>query len=236
MTRFISPTCHSCPSRQSPLLGCCLSEELDFITTTKSSQLYQKGQTIYQQGSPALGMYCIHQGKAKVSKVGGDGKEHITQLVQHGDVMGFQALLAGGAYATSAVALEESIVCFVPRPDVLRLIQSNRQFSNTLLQLLAARLGEAQERMLRLAYKPVRERLAEALLLVQRTFDSVAAPTEPFTLAFSREDLAALVGTAKETVSRLLTDYKDAGIIATRGSQIMILDSARLLAISTRYD
>lgn len=236
MSRFVSPNCHACPSRQSPLLGCCLAEELEFIATTKSAQLYHKGQTIYQQGSPVLGMHCIHQGKVKLAKVGGDGKEHITRLVRQGDVLGFRSLLGGGLYSTSAVALDDCIVCFIPRPDVLRLIQSNRQFSNTLLQQLALSLGEAEEQMLRLAYKPVRERLAEALLLVRRTFDSAAAPGEPYTLALSRDDLAALVGTAKETVSRLLTEYKDAGMVATRGSLVMLLDEARLLAISTRYD
>lgn len=210
-------------------------EELEFITTTKSAQVYQKGQTIYQQGSMVLGMHCINQGKVKLTKVGGDGKEHITQLARHGDVLGFRSLLGGGQYSTSAVALDDCVVCFVPRPDVLRLIQSNRQFSNTLLQLLATDLGKAEEQMLQLAYKPVRERLADALLLLRSTFDSAAAPTEPYTIGIAREDLAALVGTAKETVSRLLTEYKEAGIIATRGSLIRLLDEAQLLTISTRY-
>lgn len=183
-----------------------------------------------------LGMHCVHQGKVKLAKVGGDGKEHIIHLMRHGDVLGVRCMLGGGVYSTSAVALEDCVVCFIPRPDVLRLLQSNRQFANTLLQLLSAALGAAEEQLLRLAYKPVRERLAEALLLVRRTFDSADVPGAPYALALSREDLAALVGTAKETVSRLLTDYKDAGIVATRGSLIILLDEAQLLAISTRYD
>ncbi len=236
MSRFNSPNCHSCPSRQGPLLRSCLLEELEFVATTKSTQLYQKGQAIYQQGAPALGLYCVHQGQLKVTKTGGDGKEQIVRLVRHGAVLGFRSLLGGGRYSTSAVALDDCVVCFVPRPDFLRLVQSNRQFANSLMQLLATDLGEAEERMLRLAYKPVRERLAEALLLVRRTFDSAGTPGQPFIVALSRDDLAALVGTAKETVSRLLSDYKDAGIIATRGSQITILDEARLLGISALYD
>ena len=236
MSRFISPSCQSCPNRQSQLLGCCVQAELEFMATSKSTQFYHKGQTIFQQGNPVLGMHCIHQGKIKMSKVGGDGKEHITRLVRQGDVMGFRPLLSGGNYSTSAVALEDSVICFVPRPDVLHLIQSNRQFSNVLLQQMAAGLGEAEEQMLRLAYKPVRERLAEALLLVRRTFGPASTASVPFSTALSREDLAALVGTAKETVSRLLSEYKDAGIISTRGSQITILSEERLVAISTRYD
>lgn len=236
MSRFTSPTCHSCPSRRGPLLGSCLLEELEFVATTKSAQLYHKGQAIYHEGSPALGLHCVHQGRIKVTKTGGDSKEQIVRFVQHGDVLGFRALLSNSLYSTSAVALDDCVVCFVPRADFLRLVQSNQQFANSLLKLLATSLGEAEAQMLRLAYKPVRERLAEALLLVRRTFDSVAPPDQPFALALSRDDLAALVGTAKETVSRLLSDYKDAGIIATRGSQITLLDEAQLLAISAHYD
>lgn len=236
MSRFLSPNCQNCPSRQSPLMSCCVQEELDFIAAAKTSQFYHKGQTIFQQGNPVLGMHCIHQGKVKMSKVGGDGKEHIMRLVRQGDVMGFRPLLSGGPYTTSAVALEDSVVCLVPRPDVLHLIQSNRQFANVLLQQMAAGLGEAEERLLRMAYKPVRERLAEALMVVRRTFGPANPSSVPFSTALSREDLAALVGTAKETVSRLLTEYKDEGIISTRGSQITILSEERLVAISTRYD
>ena len=89
--------------------------------------------------------------------------------------------------------------------------------------------------MLNLAYKPVRERLAAALLLVQQTFYQ-EGDTLPFRIALGREDLASLVGTAKETVSRLLSEFEDTGMIATRGSQITILKPTRLLEIATMYD
>ena len=216
-------------------MGCCAMEELEFVTANKSTQHYQKGQVIYQEGSQALGFYCVYQGKIKLSKAGGDNKEQIVSLFREGDVLGYRALLAGTRYATSAVALEDCVVCFVPRPDFLRLVQGNMQFSTALMQLLARSLGQAEERMLHLAYKPVRERLAGALLLVMNTFRQEGEEL-PFRIALGREDLAALVGTAKETVSRLLSELKDMGIIATRGSQITILKPSRLLEISTMYD
>lgn len=235
MSRFVTPVCQSCPSRKGPLLGCCPMEELELIATSKSSQFYQKGQTIYQEGTAAHGLHCVHQGKIKVTKVGGDQKEQIIKLARHGDVLGFRSLLTGHRYSTSAVALEDCVVCFVPRADFLRLLQSNMQFSNSLMQLLATDLGAAEERMLQLAYKPVRERLAAALLLLQHTFGEEAAG-QPFSTAISREDLASLVGTAKETVSRLLSDFKEVGLIATRGSRITLLQPTQLLEIATLYD
>ncbi|RZK30365.1 MAG: Crp/Fnr family transcriptional regulator [Hymenobacter sp.] len=235
MQRFIKPDCQTCPHRHNPLMGCCSAEELEFITNNKTTQHYQKGQYIYQEGNQALGLYCVHQGKIKIAKAGGDNKEQIVQLLREGDVLGYRALLAGTRYSSSAVALEECVVCFVPRLDFLRLLQANMQFSTAMLQLLARSLGQAEERMLHLAYKPVRERLAGALLLVQQTFRQEGEEL-PFRIALGREDLAALVGTAKETVSRLLSEFKEAGIIATRGSQITILKPSRLLEISTMYD
>ena len=216
-------------------MGCCSLEEQEVIAANKQTLRYQKGQAIYQEGNQALGLYCIYQGKIKLSKAGGDNKEQIVQLLRQGDVLGYRALLVGTRYTSSAVALEDSVVCFVPRVDFLRLLQANAQFARALMQLLAQSLGQAEERMLHLAYKPVRERLAGALLLVHRTYHEEGEEL-PFRIAFGREDLAALVGTAKETVSRLLSELKDAGIIATRGSQITILKPSSLLEISTMYD
>ena len=235
MHRFTDPDCQDCPHRQNSLLSCCTSEELEFINANKSTQYYQKGQVIYQEGNQALGLYWVHQGRIKLTKAGGDNKEQIVHLLREGDVLGYRALLAGTRYTSSAVALENSVICFLPRPDFLRLVQTNTQFATALMQLLAQALGIAEERMLHLAYKPVRERLAGALLTVMNTYRREGEEL-PFRIALGREDLAALVGTAKETVSRLLSELKEMGIITTRGSQITILKPTRLVEISTRYD
>jgi CRP-like cAMP-binding protein len=216
-------------------MSCCSLEELEFINTNKSTQYYQKGQFIYQEGSQATGLFCVHQGKIKLSKAAGDNKEHIVHLVREGEVVGHRALVAGTRYSHSAIALQDCVVCFLPRPDFLSLVQANQQFSMALMQLLAQALGLAEERMMHLAYKPVRERLAGALLLVQKTFYQEGEAL-PFRIALGREDLAALVGTAKETVSRLLSEFKDAGMITTRGSQITILKPAHLQDLATMYD
>ncbi|RZJ57338.1 MAG: Crp/Fnr family transcriptional regulator [Hymenobacter sp.] len=235
MQRLTKPDCPTCPHRKNALMSCCSLEELEFINTNKSTQHYQKGQLIYQEGGQAQSLFCIHQGRVKLSKAAGDNKEQIVNLLREGDVAGYRALVAGARYTHSAIALEESVVCAVPRPDFLRLLQGNHQFATALMQLLAHTLGLAEERMLDLAYKPVRERLAGALLLVQRTFQREGEAL-PFRMALGREDLAALVGTAKETVSRLLSEFKEAGMIATRGSQITILKPLRLQELATMYD
>ena len=216
-------------------MGCCQVDELDFISSSKVSQSYQKGQRIFQEGGPATGLYCVNAGKIKVTKSGADGKEQILRLAKDGDILGFQSVLTEPKYSTSAVALDDCVVCFIPRSDFFRVWQSNVQFSTSLMQMMAKALGAAEVQMLHLAYKPVRERLAEALLLLAQTFGK-SGDTQPFSMAISREDLASLVGTAKETAIRLMSELKEAGIIATRGSQVTILDQVGLNQIASLYD
>ena len=234
MTKFITPACQNCPNSKGALMGCCQSEELDFISTNKISQSYQKGQVIFREGSPALGLHCVNQGKIKLVKTSGEGKEQITRLVKAGDMLGFQSVVAETKYTTSAVALDDCVVCFIPRADFFRVWQSNTQFSTALMQMMAKALGTAEVQMLHLAYKPVRERLAEALLLLAHTFGE-AGPGATFSMTVSREDLASLVGTAKETAIRLLAEFKDTGIITTKGSQFTILDMNALSRIAALY-
>lgn len=205
------------------------------LSSQKSVQSYRRGQAIYQQGNKVLGLHCVHQGKIKLVRTGGDQKEHIVHLVRSGEIMGYRALLAGGVYTCSAVALEDCVVCLVPRLDFIGLLQSNKQFSNAMLHLLASALGRAEAQLLALAHKPVRERLAGALVLLQQTYGN-PAEAQPFSITLSRDDLASLVGTAKETVSRLLSEFREAGFIATRGSHLTILNYAALAKIATQYD
>jgi CRP-like cAMP-binding protein len=215
-------------------MGCCQLSELDFISGSKVSQSYQKGERIFSEGNPAMGMHCVHQGKIKITKSGSDGKQQIVRLAKDGALLGFRSLLTGTKYSTSAVALEDCVVCCIPRSDFFRVWQSNLQFSTSLMQMMAKALGDAEVQMLHLAYKPVRERLAEALLLLYHTFRK-DDDKEPFAICISREDIAALVGTAKETATRLLSEFKEDGIISTRGSQVTILKADSLSHIASLY-
>ncbi|WP_197076698.1 Crp/Fnr family transcriptional regulator [Hymenobacter terrenus] len=207
---------------------------MDLISNNKVSHWFQKGERIFLEGSPATGLYCVNKGKIKITKSSSDGKEQIVRLAKAGDVLGFRSLLAGTKYSTSAVALDDCVVCCIPRADFFRVWQSNLQFSTSLMQMMAKALGDAEVQMLHLAYNPVRERLAEALLLLYHTFRK-EEDEQPFAICISREDLASLVGTAKETATRLLSEFKGEGIIATRGSEVTILKADSLSHIASLY-
>jgi CRP-like cAMP-binding protein len=236
MLRQTTPDCHNCPSRLHNPLNCCSSANIGFISQGKISQHYNAGQTIFGEGTRPTGLYCVHAGRVKITKSGGDGKEQIIRLVRQGNILGYRALIADSPHATSAVALSDCTVCLIPKHLISQQLTDNAPFSNALLQVLAADLGNTAERMLHLAYKPVRERLAEALLLLLRTYHSDETTDRPFTIAISREDLGALMGTTKETTTRMLSEFKHEGLLATRGSAITILAPKQLSAIATQFD
>jgi len=235
MNRFTPPQCHSCPSRHLSLLHHCGQSEQEEISLHKISQHYSAGQAIFLEGSRAIGLYCVHSGMIKISKTGGDGKEQIIRLAKGGDMLGYRGLVTGTLHSTSAIALDDCTVCLVRKQDFFQEMSDNSDFSAGLIQLLSKTLGETEERMLHLAYKPVRERLAEALLLLLRMFRSEDHP-DPLSFSITRDDLGALMGTTKETSTRMLSEFKAEGMLNTHGSAITILEPVRLVGIATRYD
>jgi len=208
--------------------------ELESLSDHKAFNRYKKGQVIFHEGNWPYGLFCVFSGKVKVSRLGSDGKEQILRLAKSGDTLGYRSLIENSKYSASAIALDDTEACFVPSGDFNKLIDNNVKVANDLMKMLARALSDTQDRFVNLATKPVRERLAEALLLLKKTYQK---PDENnFSIAISREDLAAMVGTAKETVIRFLSDFKEEGIVSSQGSTITIIDTQKLSKISSMYD
>jgi CRP-like cAMP-binding protein len=228
------PECASCTCKKDSLFEGCAAEELEELSANKSCNIYKKGQVLFHEGNKPHGVFCVYDGKIKVSKADSEGKEQIIRLAKSGDLLGYRSLIEGTKYSASAVALDDSKVCFIPRENFNKIIENNSRVANDLLKTLARALGEAENKMAHLAMKPVRERLAESLLLLKSTYKKPG--DEKFNISISREDLAAIVGTAKETVIRCLSEFKEDNIISASGSNITIIDEAKLLKICHLYD
>ncbi|KUG07289.1 Crp/Fnr family transcriptional regulator [Solirubrum puertoriconensis] len=213
-------------SRQFAVLQGCSSEELAALEASLTCRTYAEDQMLYTAGSEPVGLYLLLRGWVKVSRWSDDGKEQIVRLAQAGHALGYRCLMANTPHANSAVALEETTLCLIERTTLRRVLASSPRLANALGTLLAADLATAEARMLQLTYKPVRARLAEALLQLLRT--NQHATREPNTLVISRDNLAALVGTTKETLCRLLTSMKDLGMLTTERQGIRVLKPATL--------
>ncbi len=227
--------CALCKARKDSIFHVCHIEDLNLIEKDKTCVIYKTGQPLFYESNHPSALYCVNSGKIKIHKMGTDGKEQIVRLVKPGDFVGYRALIADTPYSASATALEDSTVCIVPKSAFFNLLKGNDAFSEGMMKLLCRNLQDSEKKLTEMAYKPVRERLAEAMLLLKNTYQEPDVKTD-FVINLTREDLASLVGTAKETVIRLLSDMKNDKIIKSEGRKITILKPERLLEISNMYD
>lgn len=200
----------------------------DLITLSDKRKVktFKKKDVIYHEDSFASGIFFLVKGKIKTSKINADGKEFITSLVGDGEFFGYSALIEESPYTDTAVALEDSEVCVIPKEDFFALLHNSRDISSAFIRMLSNDVKEKEQRLLQLAYNSVRKRVAEALLLLKERYSD---GKEPFSMAISREDLSNLAGTAPETVIRTLSDFKDEKLVDIKGSSITILKADKLV-------
>ena len=232
MAQTISnPNCADCASHVTSVFGSLPESELPILSAHKVCRRYRKGASLYFAEDTAAGLYCVHQGKVKVVRMGSDGREQILRLAKPGDALGYRALLGDGVHSTTAVALEEAHVCFIPREMFFSLISSRPVFSLRLFELLSNELEETERKVMEMAQKPVRERLAEALLLLKSTY-GLKEDNRTLNVKITREDLASIVGSATESVIRNLTELKTEGVVGLQGRAILVLDSPALMKVA----
>lgn len=203
--------------------------ELSQVTAAKSCTRYKKGQALFHEGTRPLGVFCINEGKVKVYRRGGEGKEQITKISKSGDVLGYKAMISDEHYPVTAETLEDCTICFVPKTDFLQLLIGNEELYKRMMKAVCLEVGVMTENLTYLAQKSVRERLAIALLMLKDTYGIEGEEGEPVEINLMREDLANIVGTATETLIRLLHDFKEEKLITTKGRRINIEDTKGLV-------
>lgn len=181
--------------------------------------VYKKKQTVYNEGNHPVRLYYVQKGKVKVYKVNDDGKELIIRMANKGDFFGYTALLEETVYKETAEALELSEIVGLPKSEFEELINSNVEVSRKFIRLLACDVAEKEEQLIRLAYNSLRKKVADALLLLYHKYKS---STDEVVISMSRENLAALAGTATESLIRTLTDFRSEQLINIENGKILI--------------
>jgi DNA-binding response OmpR family regulator/Ca2+-binding EF-hand superfamily protein len=191
----------------------------------KKTKLYKKKTEIFAEGDSPSYVYLVKTGNVKVYKSHPDGKELITNLYKANDFFGFESILENSLYKESAAAMEDSELVTIPKQDFLTLLHGSADVSNTFISLLCQKVKEKESQLLNLAYNSVRQRTAEALLKVFNLKDHDQK------LSVSRDDLAKMVGTASESVIRVLSDFKDEGLIDIESGKIKIIAPGKLESV-----
>lgn len=235
MKRQKDHTCAHCQAAFGQFFSHLNPEDLELLNDHKQVLQLKKGQVIFREGQRAQGVYCIREGAVKVFREGHDGRELITRFVFPGEFVGLKAIISGAPYVASAMAMEDSSMCFISKNDFYQIMVRYPEFTRVLAVSLTKMLEEAEERMISLAQKPVKERLAETLLFLDRSFHPHALNGAKNYLNLSRYDLANIIGTAPETVTRLLADFKDHHYITVRGRKIYLLNPWELQRIANNY-
>jgi CRP/FNR family transcriptional regulator len=220
-----------CDSHTISFIKDCTPVQREKISQVKTCSHYKKGENIFYEGNIPLGIYCISKGVIKLVRTNHDGKEQILRFAQAGDFLGYRALIADEPLVATAVCVEDTVSCFIPRKAFIELLDENAHVSKSLLKSLSHELGVVEERIQSLAQKSVRERLAETLLFLQTTFSN-EQNQDVISITLPREDIANIVGTATETVIRLLSDFKNDKLIELEGKKIRILNKKGLEKIS----
>jgi CRP-like cAMP-binding protein len=205
--------------------------DIDLLSSNKIEKLYKKGEIIFREGSFPSGIFLIKDGKVKKYKLDKDGKEHIIYVANTGELLGYHAVLAEDRYPDSAAALEESKIAFVSKEDFIDTLQQSDVLNRRLLKTLSHEYGVMANSVTMFAQKSVRERLALQLIVLREKYKVDFQPGMPVEINLGRDDLASLVGTARENVVRVLTDFKAEGILTTKGRRIIVYDVKRLIEI-----
>ena len=209
------------------------ASQQQLIEDEKHCHKYKKGLEIYKEGSRTNGIYCINKGIVKIYKTGIDGREQIIYFAKPGDIIGYRSILSGDLACSSAKTIEESALCFIPGDLIVELIKKNGEFAMDVLQQSCKELGEANSYITDIAQKTVRERLAEVLIKLKNNFDLDEYNT--LQISLTREELANIVGTATESVIRLLSEFKQDQLIDLQGRKIRLLNINKLEKISNSF-
>ncbi len=195
-------------------------EAIQSLSENREVRHYRKKDFIFQEGETPRWLFLLEKGAVKVAKTNDDGRELIVRIASPGEFIGYMALLRESQYPENAVALEDSVLRLVPREDFFALVFGNRDVNARFIKLLANHVAEQEEQLISLAYNSVRRRVAITIAhLHEQGFKEIH---------MLREDLAAMAGTAKETVIRTLTDFKSEGLIEIHDGVITILKPDKL--------
>lgn len=208
------------------------SKDLELLMANKTEQVYKKGEIIFREEAYPSGIFYVTDGKVKKYKLDKEGREQILYVANSGELLGYHAVLDESRYPDSAAALEESKIAFIPKEDFLDTLRQSDVLTRRLLKTLSHEFAVLANSLTMYAQKSVRERLALQLIIIREKYKVNFKPGMPVEINMSRDDLASLVGTARENVVRILSEFKETGIVETKGRKIIVLDVNKLIQIA----
>lgn len=196
-------------------------EALKKLSDDRKVKSYKKRDLVFEEGDYPRYLFFVNSGTIKLFKTNEHGKEYIINICKKGDFFGYVDLIKSDQHNESAAALENTEVSLIPKEDFLKLLHGNRDVTSQLIKMLAKNVTDHEDQLLDLAYNSVRKRVADAVLFLSEKEGKKE-------ISILRDDLARIVGTAKESVIRMLTEFKHDGYIDIQDGLIRIKEKEKL--------
>jgi CRP/FNR family transcriptional regulator, dissimilatory nitrate respiration regulator len=216
--------------RHTPIFQDVLDEQLQALANIAIPQTYKKGETIFLEGDEGTGFFIVKSGRIKVFKVAHNGKEQILHIFGAEEHFAEVPAFDGGDFPASAAALENAEVVFIPRAAFLMVLQQHPTLAIAILGTFARHLRKLTHLVDSLSFQEVPERLAKYLLNLSHRQGN----TDIVELDLPKGQLAALLGTIPETLSRSFYKLSQEGMIAINGTTIHLCDRQQLINLENK--
>lgn len=214
--------------RKVPFFDGLTDEDLVMMSSVMVERAYAKGSIIFFEGDRGEALFVIREGRIKISKSTADGREQILHMLKDGDIFAEVVLFDQGSYPATAEAVENSVCWLLRNSDMEKLLQSHPMLGIKLLRVMSKRLRQAQLLIRDLALHDAYGRMAG---LLQRFIRREGKKTDAgivLDLDLTRQEMASMIGTSRETVARILSRFQKDGILSLEKQLIVILDEEKL--------
>ena len=205
------------------------TEEISEIRNIILTGKYEKGKILFIEGESGEAVYFVKKGKIKIYKSDIEGREYILHIFGPGQIFAEAVLLEGGPYPASAVAVEDSVVGMIKNRDLEDLLKKNTEIALKIIKIMSHRLRESQDKIKNLVFKDTYARTACALHRMSLEHGTKTAKGIEVQLPITRAELGAIVGTSRETVTRMLSEMHRKGIINMDRQKITVLNETELM-------
>ena len=207
------PHCLTCERRAQGLFCAFKNSHMLKLDRKKVTKHYKRGQAIFYEGTPAAAIYCIYSGTVKLYKVGRDDQEVVIRLLRAGDIVGYRPLLAGELFSATAQVVEDTTVCTITKETFFDLIRQYPDLGMRLMSKLATELRVSEDQLVVRVLESVPQRTARFLVWFLDGSLAEATDRPSVDVPLRRDEMAQIIGTTPETLSRVLKDFKRRQII-----------------------
>ncbi len=200
------------------------AEEMDAIAAAAPMNTYAAGELLYSPRNPVEMLFILKQGRVRVFRIAADGRALTTAIIIPGTIFGEMVLLGQHMYDNYAEALDLSVVCVMGREDVHRFLLSDPRIAARITAILGTRLLEMERRLCDTVFKSVPQRVAATLATLAGPQRRMGVGPRSVQVALTHDQLAALVGTTRETATKVLGEFADRGLLRRGRGRIILLD------------